>query len=77
MEKRDPAYPSRLTENLQIWKQLLIEEKNSLKCTGRSLGQIFGILFNKEFVINGSKFILRASKNQQLINEIFPEYNKK
>lgn len=70
-KERNPNYPV-LSDDLESsLKAILLKEKVLLEKNGRSKGQIFGILYNKNVDIDGNQISLKILNNKQLTNEIF------
>lgn len=68
---RPTNYPTNQNEIEIQMKAILLNEKEKLKKLGKTKGQIFGILFNKNVVIDGNDYSLKNLNNKQLNNQIF------
>ena len=68
---RSENYPIAPNDLISRFKAVLLDEKQSLQANGRSNRQIFGILFNRVFDIDGNNISLSILNDRKLTNEIF------
>lgn len=68
---RSEIYPKKNNEIKNKLKNILQIEKQKLIQNGRTKGQIFGILFNKNVQIDDEIYSLKELNDKDLVNEIF------